>query len=254
MTRSDPDPESLAPPAGVFVLARLDGVPVGCGGFRRFADGVAEIKRMYVAPEARRRGVATALLADLEAHARALDYRSIRLETGTNQPEAMALYQRAGYRADGAVRALPRVADEPLLREGSPSMSTPTADRDLFLHEYIDINGMHQWDYMEHTRQQSGDEKVDFELLGTWYTMGITARWPQVVNIWEIPGGWDGWYGKVDRLGLKRATNVTLNAWWKQAFEYRSGGFDRLLAAARAARPSRRSPPTTCGARCSCTS
>jgi hypothetical protein len=104
-------------------------------------------------------------------------------------------------------------------------------DRDLFLHEYIDINGMHQWDYMEHTLQQSGDEKVDFELLGTWYTMGITARWPQVVNVWEIPGGWDGWFGKIDRLGLKRATNVTLNAWWKQAFEYRAGGFDRLLGA-----------------------
>jgi hypothetical protein len=104
-----------------------------------------------------------------------------------------------------------------------------TADRDLFLHEYIDINGMHQWDYMEHTRQQSGDEKVDFELLGTWYTMGITARWPQVVNVWEIPDGWDGWFGKIDRLGLKRASNVPLNAWWKQAFEYRSGGFDRLL-------------------------
>ena len=38
------------------------------------------------------------------------------------------------------------------------------ADRDLFLHEFIDINGMHQWDYMEHTLQQSGDEKVEFEL------------------------------------------------------------------------------------------
>ena len=107
-----------------------------------------------------------------------------------------------------------------------------SADRDLFLHEFIDINGMHQWEYMEHTLQQSGDEKVGFELLGTWYTMGITARWPQVVNVWEIPGGCDGWFGKVDRLGLKRASNVTLNAWWKQAFEYRSGGFDRLLAAA----------------------
>ena len=105
------------------------------------------------------------------------------------------------------------------------------ADRDLFLHEFIDINGMHQWDYMEHTLQQSGDEKVDFELLGTWYTMGITARWPQVVNVWEIPGGWDGWFGKVDRLGLKRSSNTDLNAWWKQAFEYRSGGFDRLLGA-----------------------
>ena len=79
-----------------------------------------------------------------------------------------------------------------------------SADRDLFLHEFIDINGMQQWDYMEHTLQQSGDEKVEFELLGTWYTMGITARWPQVVNVWEIPGGWDGWFGKVDRLGLKR--------------------------------------------------
>ena len=75
-----------------------------------------------------------------------------------------------------------------------------SADRDLFLHEFIDIKGMHQWDYMEHTRQQAGDEKVDFELLGTWYTMGITARWPQVVNVWEIPDGWDGWFGKVDRL------------------------------------------------------
>ena len=94
-----PDPASLAPPDGEFVVARLDGVPVGCGGFRRFDDGVAEIKRMYVVPAARRRGVAAAVLADLEARAGALGYRSIRLETGTNQPEAMALYQRAGYRA-----------------------------------------------------------------------------------------------------------------------------------------------------------
>jgi GNAT superfamily N-acetyltransferase len=93
-----PDPDSLAPPDGIFVVARVGGVSAGCGGFRRFADGVAEIKRMYVVPEARGRGVARALLADLEARARALGYSSIRLETGTNQPEAMALYQRAGYR------------------------------------------------------------------------------------------------------------------------------------------------------------
>jgi hypothetical protein len=106
------------------------------------------------------------------------------------------------------------------------------ADRDLFLHEIIDIVGQHQYDYMAHTIQQSGDEKIDFELLGTWYTMGITARWPQVINIWEIPGGWDGWYGKIDRLGLKRMSNATMEAWWKTAFTYRTGGFDRLLAAA----------------------
>ena len=77
----------------------------------------------------------------------------------------------------------------------------------------------------------AGHEKVDFELLGTWYTMGITGRWPQVVNIWEIPGGWDGWYGKVDRLGLKRMSNADLEGWWKRSrTSYRTGGFDRLLA------------------------
>lgn len=106
------------------------------------------------------------------------------------------------------------------------------ADRDLFLHEFIDIVGQHQWDYMEHAKGQSGHEKVDFELLGTWYTMGITGRWPQVVNIWEIPGGWDGWYGKVDRLGMKRMSNAHLEGWWTQAYNYRTGGVDRLLAAA----------------------
>jgi hypothetical protein len=106
------------------------------------------------------------------------------------------------------------------------------ADRDLFLHEVIDIVGQHQWDYMAHTQAQSGHEKVDFELLGTWYTMGVTGRWPQVINIWEIPGGWDGWFGKVDRLGLKRMSNANMEAWWKTAYNYRTGGFDRLLAGA----------------------
>jgi len=105
-------------------------------------------------------------------------------------------------------------------------------DRDLFLHEIIDIVGQHQWSYMEHVKAQAGHEKVDFELLGTWYTMGITGRWPQVVNVWEIPGGWDGWRGKVDRLGMKRMSNRHLEAWWSVAYTYRTGGFDRLLGAA----------------------
>jgi hypothetical protein len=109
---------------------------------------------------------------------------------------------------------------------------TAMADRDLFLHEFIDIVGQHQWDYMEHAKAQQGHEKVDFELLGTWYTMGITGRWPQVINIWEIPGGWSGWLGKVDRLGMKRQTNRHLEGWWTTAYGYRTGGFDRLLAAA----------------------
>lgn len=105
-------------------------------------------------------------------------------------------------------------------------------ERPLFLHEIVDIVGQHQWDYMEHVKAQSGHEKVDFELLGTWYTMGITGRWPQVVNVWEIPGGWDGWGYKVDRLGMKRMTNRALERWWETALRYRTGGFDRLLAGA----------------------
>ena len=124
----------------------------------------------------------------------------------------------------------------------------------LYLHEFIDIVGQHQWDYMEHAKAQAGHEKVDFELFGTWYTMGITGRWPQVVNIWDIPGGWDGWAAKVDRLGMKRMSNAHLEGWWEKAYTYRTGGFDRLLAGVRAARRARRSRPTACAARCSCTS
>ena len=128
-----------------------------------------------------------------------------------------------------------------------------SADRDLFLHEFIDIKGMHQWDYMEHTLQQSGDEKVDFELLGTWYTMGITARWPQVVNVWEIPGGWDGWFGKVDRLGLKRASNATSTRGGSRRSSTARAGSTGCSARCRAARTSSRSRATTCAVRCSCT-
>mgnify|MGYP006277215919 CR=1 FL=1 len=107
-----------------------------------------------------------------------------------------------------------------------------TGQRPLFLHEVIDVVGQHQWDYMEHAKAQAGHEKVDFELLGTWYVMGITGRWPQVINIWDVPGGWDGWFGKVDRLGMKRMTNAHLHGWWTTAYTYRTGGYDRLLAGA----------------------
>lgn len=104
--------------------------------------------------------------------------------------------------------------------------------RALFLHEIVDIVGQGTWPYMEHTLRSSGDEKVNFELQGTFATMGITGRWPQVVNVWDIPGGWEGWRESVDRLNLRRRENTALAGWWKEALNHRSGGVDRLLGAA----------------------
>jgi GNAT superfamily N-acetyltransferase len=92
--------ESVAPPLGAFLVARLDGEPVGCGALRPSPTQearVAEVKRMYVVPAARRRGVSRAVLAGLEAEAVALGYRAVVLETGTRQAEAMALYESVGY-------------------------------------------------------------------------------------------------------------------------------------------------------------
>jgi GNAT superfamily N-acetyltransferase len=87
------------PPEGCFLVATVDGQPAGCGGWRSLASdvSVAEIKRMYVVPEFRGRGVARAILAMLEETARAAGKKRMALETGTAQPEAIALYERCGY-------------------------------------------------------------------------------------------------------------------------------------------------------------
>jgi len=86
-----------AAPRTVFLVARWDGKAVGCGALRRFEDSIAEIKRMYVAPAGRRKGIARRILMELERHAEAYGYRSIRLETGIRQPEAQRLYESLGY-------------------------------------------------------------------------------------------------------------------------------------------------------------
>ena len=93
-----PRVEEFLPPAGVFLVARLEGEPAGCGGVCRLDDDTAEIRRMYVVPSARGRGVGRAILDRLLDEARALGYRRIRLETGNRQLEAMRLYERAGFR------------------------------------------------------------------------------------------------------------------------------------------------------------
>ena len=91
------DPAEFAPPNGVFVVARHDGDLIGCAGLRRHDDETVELKRMFVRVEHRRRGHARRLLSSLEDHARELGYRKLALETGLAQPEAIALYESAGY-------------------------------------------------------------------------------------------------------------------------------------------------------------
>jgi GNAT superfamily N-acetyltransferase len=91
------DPEEVADGRGALLVASIDGQPVGCGAVRRIESTVAEIKRMYVAPEARGRGVGRQVLLQLEAEARRLGATRLVLETGPRQPEALALYSRAGF-------------------------------------------------------------------------------------------------------------------------------------------------------------
>lgn len=91
------DAEEVGTGRGAFLVAALDDALVACGAVRSIEHGVAEIKRMYVSPAVRGRGIARALLEHLEREARALGAKRVVLETGVRQPEALALYRRAGY-------------------------------------------------------------------------------------------------------------------------------------------------------------
>jgi GNAT superfamily N-acetyltransferase len=98
------DPAMFDPPSGSFFVGYVEGEPVAMGGWRFRADvaafgapAVTEIKRMYVAPRARRRGLARRVLGHLEATARVAGAAAMVLETGIEQPEAIALYVSSGY-------------------------------------------------------------------------------------------------------------------------------------------------------------
>jgi DNA-binding MarR family transcriptional regulator/N-acetylglutamate synthase-like GNAT family acetyltransferase len=89
--------EELTPPAGVFVVARLGGRPVGCGALKRKDRRIGEIKRMWVSSETRGLGVGRRILEALEARARTFGLRTLRLETNRTLEEAQALYRGCGY-------------------------------------------------------------------------------------------------------------------------------------------------------------
>jgi GNAT superfamily N-acetyltransferase len=91
------DPAEFLPPVGLFLVAEVDGVPAGCGAWRVHEPGVVEVKRMYVEPLFRRLGLARVLLDALELTAAGAGHRAVVLNSGYRQPEALALYDRAGY-------------------------------------------------------------------------------------------------------------------------------------------------------------
>ena len=94
----------------VLLAGSVDGRDVAIGGVRRLSEGVAELKRMYVDPAVRGRGLSRELLQALLSFARQAGYREVWLETGVQQPEAMALYESAGFTS---IPSFGQYADEP---------------------------------------------------------------------------------------------------------------------------------------------
>jgi GNAT superfamily N-acetyltransferase len=93
----DAAPAEFEAPAGLLLIAYAGEDPVACGGVRVIGPGVAEIKRMYVAPSARGRGLGRTLLGALEAAAADLGCDHVRLDTAASFTEAVGLYHSAGY-------------------------------------------------------------------------------------------------------------------------------------------------------------
>lgn len=92
------DPEDFVPPRGRFIVAYTGAEPVACGGLKPLDRGAAEIKRLYVRPDTRGRGLGRRVLGELERVALTLGYAAVRLDTGGQQPNAVRLFEAAGYR------------------------------------------------------------------------------------------------------------------------------------------------------------
>lgn len=91
------DPDEFRASGGYFVMGDWDFHAAGCGAFRPYDQTTVEIKRMFVKPDFKRRGLGRAILEAVEAEARRRGYKQSILETANRQPEAVALYQSCGY-------------------------------------------------------------------------------------------------------------------------------------------------------------
>jgi len=89
--------DELAGEGGALIVVRVGGEPAGCAGLKRIDEEAAEIKRVFIKPEFRGRGIGRPLIAAVERRARELGYRRVRLDTGHEQPEARHIYETSGY-------------------------------------------------------------------------------------------------------------------------------------------------------------
>ncbi len=102
----------------------------------------------------------------------------------------------------------------------------------VYIHEFIDIHGANRANYMHHMTAnwcpEARDERSQL-CFGVWGTVGSTGRWPEVVNLWELPN----WHGLVSdfrhELTSPSMQDPLLAAWWAQAATYRRGGTDRII-------------------------
>ena len=116
VTRSIPaDDDALRPPAGVLLVARLRGSPIGCAALKLQGNAPAEIKRMWIDRSTRGLGLGRRLLRELEGYARERGVTSLHLETNRSLVEAISLYRSSGY-----------VEVEPFNDEHAPPVQQPS--------------------------------------------------------------------------------------------------------------------------------
>ena len=109
------------------------------------------------------------------------------------------------------------------------------ANECVYIHEFIDIIGHHRADYMHHMTAnwcpEARKERTQL-CFGVWGTVGSTGRWPQVVNLWELPS-WDGLVTDFSHeLNRPSLQDPALEQWWARAAEFRRGGVDRIIVPA----------------------
>ncbi len=116
--------------------------------------------------------------------------------------------------------------------QNAPAQNTARQNDRVYIHELIDITGHNRARYQHHMTANwcpIAREERNQLCYGVWSTIGSTGAWPQVVNMWELPG-WDGLVANLEHeTGGGRDQDPSLAKWWAEAASMRSGGLDRIL-------------------------